>query len=79
MQATKGGPGRGALIAILAFASESGAQVIAEGIEDQSMLDVVREFAHKEIKGDSTLIHAMQGFLFGRPLHIAPRHPAAAA
>ncbi len=79
VQATKGGPGRGALIAILAFASESGAQVIAEGIEDQSMLDVVREFAHKEIKGDPTLIHAMQGFLFGRPLHIAPRHPAAAA
>lgn len=78
-RATAGGPGRGALMAILAFASESGAQVIAEGIEDESMLDVVREFAHKEIKGDPTLIHAMQGFLVGRPQSAARLSPAAAA
>lgn len=43
------------------------------------MLDVVREFAHKEIKGDPTLIHAMQGFLLGRPLHIAFLPPSAVA
>lgn len=78
-RAIKGGPGRGALVAILAFATESGAQVIAEGVEDESMLDVVREFAHKEIKGDPTLIHAMQGFLMGRPLPWATLPPAAAA
>jgi diguanylate cyclase (GGDEF)-like protein len=60
--------GRAALIAILAFASESGAVVIAEGIEDVGMFEMVREVASSmALKGNPGLIHGVQGYLFGRP------------
>ena len=67
VSAIDGGAGRGALMAILAFASESGAHVVAEGVEDSEMFSVVREFADKQIKGNPGLIHSVQGFYFGRP------------
>jgi diguanylate cyclase (GGDEF)-like protein len=67
VSATDGGPGRGALMAILAFAAESGAHVVAEGVEDSAMFAVVQEFAGKQIKGNPGLIHGVQGFYLGRP------------
>jgi diguanylate cyclase (GGDEF)-like protein len=67
VSATEPGPGRGALMAILAFAAESGAHVVAEGIEDEAMFSLVRDFALQQIKGSPGLIHGVQGFLFGYP------------
>jgi EAL domain-containing protein (putative c-di-GMP-specific phosphodiesterase class I) len=62
---------RAVLAAIAAFAAESGAYVIAEGIEDDAVLDLVRD-------GDGTLaakgprIDGAQGYRLGRP---APSMP----
>jgi len=58
---------RAALMAILAFAAEAGAIVIAEGVEDVAMLDLVRKLAERTVVGNPGLIHAVQGFLVGRP------------
>jgi len=69
LSATKGASSRAALMAILAFATESGAVVIAEGIEDEGMFDLVRDVAAStQLKGNPGLIHGVQGFLFGLPL-----------
>lgn len=69
LAAAAGGTGRAALMAILAFASASGAVVIAEGIEDEGMFAVVRDVASQTIlRGKPGLIHGVQGFLFGFPL-----------
>ena len=69
VSATKGANSRAALMAILAFATESGAVVIAEGIEDERMFELVRDVAAStQLKGDPGLIHGVQGFLFGLPL-----------
>lgn len=68
LAATTGSSGRAALMAILAFASESDAIVIAEGIEDNEMFEVVREFARASVRGNPGLIHCVQGFLFGYPV-----------
>jgi diguanylate cyclase (GGDEF)-like protein len=68
VSATKGASCRAALMAILAFAAESGAVVIAEGIEDEAMFDLVRTVAAStQLKGNPGLIHGVQGFLFGLP------------
>ena len=66
--ATQSPTGRGALMAILAFAAESGAMVIAEGVEDAAMFEVVKEVASATLRGNPGLIHSVQGFLFGMPL-----------
>jgi EAL domain-containing protein (putative c-di-GMP-specific phosphodiesterase class I) len=43
--------------------------VIAEGIEDEGMFDLVRDVAAStQLKGNPGLIHGVQGFLFGLPL-----------
>jgi EAL domain-containing protein (putative c-di-GMP-specific phosphodiesterase class I) len=64
--------GGAALMAILAFASESGAMVVAEGIEDVEMLSTVRRFAgNTSLVGKPGLIQAVQGFMFGMPLPAA--------
>lgn len=69
LSATSGASSRAALMAILAFATESGAVVIAEGIEDEAMFDLVRDVAAStQLKGNPGLIHGVQGFLFGLPL-----------
>jgi diguanylate cyclase (GGDEF)-like protein len=69
LSATKGASSRAALMAILAFATESGAVVIAEGIEDEAMFDLVRDVAAStQLRGNPGLIHGVQGFLFGLPL-----------
>jgi diguanylate cyclase (GGDEF)-like protein len=67
ISACETGTGRAALMAILAFAAESGAVVIAEGIDDGPMFRTVQEIAHSSLRGDPGLIHAVQGFRFGRP------------
>lgn len=69
--AKQSGPGRAALMAILAFASESGALVVAEGVEDESMFGLVKEVAHATLRGSPGLIHGVQGYLFGRPAEAA--------
>jgi len=70
---------RGVLVSITAFAAETGATVIAEGIEDQAMWDLARS---PSAKASVTLAaQGVQGYLFGRPgalperLHATPRQP----
>jgi len=70
--ATEDGLGRAALMAILAFASESGAIVVAEGVEDAAMFSTVRTIAAQTaLKGKPGLIHGVQGYMFGMPLPAA--------
>lgn len=57
---------RGVLLAILAFAREAGAYVIAEGIENERLLEFVSRF-HSEQTEHVLTIHGVQGFLVGRP------------
>jgi EAL domain-containing protein (putative c-di-GMP-specific phosphodiesterase class I) len=65
--ACNGGASRAALMAILAFSSEAGALVVAEGVEDQSMLGLVHELAKGPVARSLQLIHCVQGYLLGRP------------
>lgn len=67
IEAQQSGTGRAALMAILAFASESQALVVAEGVEDEAMFGLVKEVAHSALRGTPGLIHGVQGYLFGRP------------
>jgi EAL domain-containing protein (putative c-di-GMP-specific phosphodiesterase class I) len=72
LAAAESGNGRAGLMAILAFASESGAVVVAEGIEDADMFDLVCLVASQtSLRGRQGLIHGVQGYLFGRPLPAA--------
>ncbi|MEO9254769.1 MAG: bifunctional diguanylate cyclase/phosphodiesterase, partial [Tepidiformaceae bacterium] len=51
--AMEGGNGRGAVMAILAFARESNAQVLAQGVETEETLDLVRDLARGPVyQGD---------------------------
>lgn len=59
--------GRAAVMAIVAFASQSGALVVAEGIEDSAMLELVRWIAEGGDDADEGLIYAVQGYLLGYP------------
>jgi len=76
--ARNGGPGRAVLAAIVAYAGESGAVVIAEGIETRDILHHL-ESAAKTISGEPRFVGG-QGFLLGRP-DVAPlwRHAPAMA
>jgi EAL domain-containing protein (putative c-di-GMP-specific phosphodiesterase class I) len=57
---------RGVLLALATFARQTGAVVIAEGIEDEQMLDFVRCIdAHGE--NFSATIQGAQGYGLGRP------------
>lgn len=62
---------RAVLIAMATFANETGAVVIAEGIEDIDMLDFLRR-----LEDDLTVarprIHGGQGYGLGRPDHAIP-------
>ena len=58
---------RAVLHAVLAFAAETGAYVIAEGIETEAMLDHVRHPPAVLSTGRRTGVHAVQGYLLGRP------------
>lgn len=54
--------GRAVLAGIIAIAQEMDAQIIAEGIEDGAMLDLVRAATR-----NATITCAVQGYYFGRP------------
>ncbi|RYV51682.1 GGDEF and EAL domain-containing protein [Pengzhenrongella frigida] len=62
--AGEGGSGRAVLAAIVAYAAESGAMVIAEGIETEALLQVVRSSG---TGGRPVRIVGGQGYLLGRP------------
>jgi EAL domain-containing protein (putative c-di-GMP-specific phosphodiesterase class I) len=55
--------GRAVLMAILAFAAESGARVIAEGVETEENAAMLRQPG----TGASLMVEAIQGFLLSRP------------
>jgi EAL domain-containing protein (putative c-di-GMP-specific phosphodiesterase class I) len=64
LDAMDGGPGRAIILAIVAFARETGAFMIAEGIETPEMLEAVK------LDADGLKrfwIQGVQGFLFGEP------------
>jgi len=63
--ARDGGPGRAVLAAIVAYAAESGAVVIAEGIETEEILHHLVRSA-KTISRRARFIGG-QGYLLGRP------------
>jgi len=62
VRAQAGAGGRGVLAGIIAIAHEMRAKIIAEGIEDFGMLEVVRRAMR-----NSTLDCAVQGYYLGRP------------
>ncbi len=70
------GTGRAVLAAILAFCSESGALVVAEGIEDSETMATVLRASRTPSPGNLAVIHGVQGYLLGRPV---PASQAAAA
>ncbi len=67
---------RGVVAAISAFAATTGAYVVAEGIEDQAMLDMVSRFGSAGEPG-TLEIRGAQGYFLGRP-DAAFHTPAAA-
>jgi EAL domain-containing protein (putative c-di-GMP-specific phosphodiesterase class I) len=62
---------RAVLAAITAFAAQTGAYVIAEGIEDDSVLDLVRD-ADRTMGDRSPRIDGGQGYRLGRPAPVMP-------
>ena len=57
---------RAVLMAMATYAGETGAYVIAEGIEDEDTLDFVRAIAHPDAR-TRPLIQGGQGYGLGRP------------
>ena len=57
---------RAVLMAMATFASHTGAFVIAEGIEDEEMLDFVRGVHEGELSREA-IIQGGQGYGLGRP------------
>ncbi|HEX3468445.1 MAG TPA: bifunctional diguanylate cyclase/phosphodiesterase [Candidatus Elarobacter sp.] len=64
VRALAGAGGRGVLAGIIAIAHEMHAQIIAEGIEDQAMLELIRGATRS-----SPVDCAVQGYYLGRPQH----------
>ena len=62
VRAQAGAGGRGVLAGIIAIAHEMNAQIIAEGIEDSAMLELVRRATRS-----SPVDCAVQGYYLGRP------------
>ena len=66
---------RAVLMAMATFARQTGAFVIAEGIEDEDTLDFLRTIAERDFISD-TIIQGGQGYGLGRPsADIAPGFP----
>jgi EAL domain-containing protein (putative c-di-GMP-specific phosphodiesterase class I) len=64
LDAMNGGPGRAIILAIVAFARETGAFMTAEGMESKAMLQAVK----LDTRGLSEYwVQGVQGFLFGEP------------
>ena len=66
---------RAVMLAIMAFAHESGSFVIAEGIETEAMLELARD---PEPEGEvrPAGAHGAQGFLLGRPAPVPSESPS---
>ena len=66
---------RAVMLAIMAFARESGSFVIAEGIESEAMLELARD---PSPNGEARAIGAQgaQGFLLGRPAPVPDEAPS---
>jgi EAL domain-containing protein (putative c-di-GMP-specific phosphodiesterase class I) len=63
-------------MAMATFARQTGAFVIAEGIEDEDALDFVRAMDERELSLE-TIIQGGQGFGLGGPSHeLSPEAPA---
>jgi EAL domain-containing protein (putative c-di-GMP-specific phosphodiesterase class I) len=62
VRAQAGAGGRGVLAGIIAIAYEMDAQIIAEGIEDSAMLELIRRATRS-----SPVDCAVQGYYLGRP------------
>jgi EAL domain-containing protein (putative c-di-GMP-specific phosphodiesterase class I) len=59
------------------FARQTGAFVIAEGVEDEDTLEFLRGIDELDLRPD-TVIQGGQGFGLGRPSHgISPETPSA--
>lgn len=68
---------RAVLMAIATFARQTGAFVIAEGIEDEHTLRFLRAINHEHERASITIIQGGQGFGLGRPSpELSPRSPA---
>ena len=68
---------RAVLMAMATFARQTGSYVIAEGIEDEEMLDFLRGFADRESYPER-IIQGGQGFGLGRPSpELSPPQPSA--
>jgi diguanylate cyclase (GGDEF)-like protein len=63
---------RAVLMAMTTFARQTGAYVIAEGIEDESLLDYVRQIDDVLPRDIATLIQGGQGYGLGRPSPTVP-------
>ena len=72
--ALAGGPGRGVLAAVVAYAGAVGSDVIAEGIETEEMLELVQ---NAQPPTSPARITARQGYLLGRPSTRPPWHDLA--
>src|SRR6202035_1489336 len=73
---------RAVLMAIAPFARQTGAFVIAEGIEDEDTLEFLRSIDERELSAE-TIIQGGQGFRLGRPsttlsTEASPSSPTAA-
>ena len=66
---------RSVMLAIMAFARESGAFVIAEGIETEAMLELARD-PEPEGEARPAGAHGAQGFLLGRPAPVPEKAPS---
>jgi diguanylate cyclase (GGDEF)-like protein len=68
---------RAVLMAMATFARETGAFVIAEGIEDEDILEFLRGVNQDHQLASDTIIQGGQGFGLGRPSHdLSPKLPA---
>jgi diguanylate cyclase (GGDEF)-like protein len=67
---------RAVLMAMATFARQTGAYVIAEGIEDDALLDYVRTIDERIPRDIATMIQGGQGYGLGRP---SPDVPAVGA
>ena len=67
---------RAVLMAMATFARQTGAYVIAEGIEDDALLDYIRTLDDRIPRDIATMIQGGQGYGLGRP---SPTVPGAGA
>jgi EAL domain-containing protein (putative c-di-GMP-specific phosphodiesterase class I) len=67
---------RAVLMAMATFTSQTGAFVIAEGIEDEDILQFLRDIDNRDLFSEA-IIQGGQGFGLGRPSQkISPESPA---